>query len=516
MKTLRFICAQALVSNAQVAQRSIASVAQNLYPLLFKASYMLEQYTVIHNLVEKWPLSEFSIKKLLGRTPDCEEDLCNSTCQLCLQACLTGLKSYVLHSSVTYSKRLKKFDLTGLADVEFQACSCGKTLGRWGRTELMARTCFDLLVEIEAACLGPLVSDISIEVLISMFVTERNYETVVEALLLRKQCPLKVTCTELRVDSLTLKKFFYIINLVKPETLQKLELVHNIHMEMEHFEFLLSQVPFPQLRSLTLPTRTFDVRRMTPENESLLVRIGELLSGMKFLTELSLAFSVLTGRIRKILSPLKTPLRSLDVSSCCLNHVDMAYLANSLHAEYLEVLDMSGHSIADLFPSTFFKLLTRASGTLRSLTLEECNISDEHIHLLMLALDPCKRLTEFRFLGNPLTSRSLYRIFEVLTELPVLCKVEVPVPRDCYPASYTYPLLDENLVKYDREKFEEIHHELMAILLQANRSDIVVSTPIFGSFDPNVQETSNEIGVVMLQSFKDALSNILTSFNEMD
>ncbi|XP_067906161.1 leucine-rich repeat-containing protein 14B-like [Heterodontus francisci] len=516
MKTLRFISAQALVSDAQIAQRSIAYVAQNLYPLLFKASYLLEQAVVVHDLVEKWPLAEFSIGKLLGKTADCEKDLCNRTCHVCLQACLTGLKDYVLNSSMTYSKRLKVVDLTGLNDTEFQACDCGKALGRWGRTELMARTCFDLLVEIQARQLEVLVSDISIEVLMSMFVTQRSYEVVVQALLLRRQCPLKIRCVEFRADSLALRKFFYIINLVQPETLQKLELVHNIRMEMEHFDFLLSQVPFPLLRSLTLPARAFDVRKMTQEDEPLLVTIGERLSEMKFLTELNLAFSTLTGRIRKILSPLETPLNSLNLSSCCLNHADMAYLANSLHAEYLEVLDLSGHSIADLFPSTFFKLLGRASRTLKSLTLEECNIGDEHVNLLMLAIEPCKKLTEFSFLGNPLTSRSLCRLFELFTELPMLCKVEFPVPKDCYPASFIYPLTDENLVKYDRERFEEINDELMVILSQANRNDIVMSTPLFGSFDSNIQETSNELSVVLLQSFTDAISNLLTALKKVD
>uniref|UniRef100_UPI00398E6FBA leucine-rich repeat-containing protein 14B-like n=1 Tax=Pristiophorus japonicus TaxID=55135 RepID=UPI00398E6FBA len=516
MKTLRFISAHALVSDVQIAQRSIVYVAQNLYPLLFKASYLLEQAAVVHDLVEKWPLAEFSIGKLLGKTVDCEEDLCNRTCQVCLQACLTGLKDYVLNSSVTYSKRLKVVDLTGLNDTEFQACDCRKALGRWGRTELMARTCFDLLVEIQTRKLDDLVSGISIEVLMNVFVTQRSYEVMVQALMLRIHCPLKIRCVEFRADNLALRKFFYIIKLIKPEALQKLELVHNVHLEMEHFEFLLSQVPLPLLRSLTLPARTFDVRRMTQEDEPLLVTIGERLSEMKYLTELSLGFSILTGRIRKILSPLKTPLCSLDVSSCCLNHADMAYLANSLHADYLEVLDLSGHNVADLFPSTFFKLLGRASHTLRSLTLEECNIGDEHVNLLMLVVEPCKKLTEFSFLGNPLTSRSLRRLFEMFTKLPMLRKVHFPVPKDCYPDTFIYPLTDENLVKYDRERFEEINHELTMILSHANRNDIAVSTPLFGSFDSNIQETNNEISVVMLQSFTDAISSFLTALKKVD
>nr|XP_006013909.2 PREDICTED: leucine-rich repeat-containing protein 14B-like [Latimeria chalumnae] len=357
----------------------------------------------------------------------------------------------------------------------------------------------------------PSVFSTSIDVLINLFVTDRSYDLAVQTLLMRCHCPLKIRCVAFRADSLALRKLFYIIKLVQPESLQKLEVVHNIHLKMEHLEILLHNVSFPELRSLALPIRTFDVTRLTTESEPVLAHIGEMLSRMTQLREISLPFSILTGRIRRLLSPLKTPLKVLDVTNCSLNHIDMAYLANSLHSEHLEVLDLSGHSVAELFPSTFFKLLNHASHTLRSLTLEDCNITDSHINMMILGLVPCRKLEEFKFLGNPLSSRALKCLFSIFTDFPRMRYIEYPVPRDCYPQDIAYPLDETSLTSYDPNRFEQIKEELYLILLQANRGDIVASTPLFGAYDPDIQETNRELGAFMMQSFKDALSNFMTA-----
>ncbi|XP_006019059.1 leucine-rich repeat-containing protein 14B [Alligator sinensis] len=515
MKSLRFISAEALVSDAQLARKSISSIANNLFPLLFKASYLLEQGEVIHDLVENWPLEDFNIGKLLGRTVDHQEDITSRACCVCLENCLTGLRDYVLNCSSTYAKRLKVVDLTEIKDVEFQLCKCKKTMGRWARTELLSKLCFELLVEMQRVQFDPRIFDIRIDILINLFVTERNYELVVQALLMKCHCPLKIHCVAFRADSLALRKFFYIIKLTDPSSLRKLEIVHNVRLEMEHLEMLLASVHFPLLTSLTLPARAFNVARLTAEDEPILTNIGEKISRMTQLTELSLAFSTLTGRIRKLLSPLKTPLKLLDVSNCSLNHADMAYLSNSIHSNHLEVLDLSRHDIADLYPSTFFKLLTHSAYTLKSLTLEECNIQDNHVNMLILGLSPCQKLQEFKFLGNPLSTRGLKRLFSVFSDLPMLKYIEFPVPRDCYPHNITYPIDDANLTKFDHQKYEAVAEELKAILLQANREDIRASTPLFGGYDAAIQETSNELGALLLKSFKDTLENFTASLQKM-
>ncbi|PKK24711.1 leucine-rich repeat-containing protein 14B isoform X2 [Columba livia] len=456
MKSLRFISAEAFVSNAEFARKSLSSIAHNLFPLLFKASYLLEQGEVIHDLVKNWPLVDFNVGKLLGTTVDYQEDLSHRTCTVCLESCLTGLRDYVLNHPSPYVKRLKVVDLT-----------------------------------------------------------ERNYELVVQALLKKCYCPLKICCVSFRSDNLALQKFFYIIKLTEPSLLRKLEIVHNVRLEMEHLEILFNSIHFPLLMSLTLPARTFNVRRFTATDEQMLTNIGEKLGEMTQLTELSMPFSILTGRIQGLLSPLKTPLKKLNVSNCSLNHADMAYLANSFHVNHLEALDLSGHNIPDLYPSTFFKLLSHSSSVLRSLTLEDCNIQDTHVNMLILGLSPCQKLEEFKFLGNPLSSHALKQLFTFLRELPMLKNVEFPVPMDCYPIGITYPIDDVSLCRFDHQKYESVAEELKFILLQANREDVKASTPFFGSYDAAVQETNNELGAYLIKSFKEAVEKFTISLNKM-
>ena len=215
-------------------------------------------------------------------------------------------------------------------------------------------------------------------------------------------------------------------------------------------------------------------------------------------------------------SPLRTPLRVLDVGNCALNHEDMTFLANCIHAAHLEVLDLSGHCLVDLVPATFHRLLGQAAPTLRALTLEECGLEDRHVGALSLALGTCRRLRELRFLGNPLSGRALRRLFAALCELPRLRCVEFPVPRDCYPEGSAYPQDELAMSKFDQQKYDAIAADLRAVLLRAGRDDIQVSTPLFGSFDPDIQETSNELGAFLLQAFKTALENFSRVLKQME
>ncbi|KAE8631335.1 hypothetical protein XENTR_v10001156 [Xenopus tropicalis] len=516
MKTLRFIGAEAFISDEEYAKKNVKNVAHDLYPLLFKACYLHEKVEIIHLLVENWPLQDFNLGQLLGNTVDCPEDICHWACQLSLSACFKGLKSYVLNCSSNYMKRLKVVDLTAIKDIEIQPCKCKKTLGRWTRTEFLTKLCYDLLVEMQRMESNPLVFNVNINVFMHLFVTERNYELVVQALLMKCHCPLKIRCVDFRADSLSLRKLFYVLKLADPASINKLEIVHNVPLELDHLEVLLNNVTFPKLSSLTLPARTFNVTRYTAEDEIVLCKVGEKLSDITQLTELCLSFSILTGKIRKLLSPLKTPLKILEIANCSLNHADMAYLSNSLHAEHLQLLDLSGHSVTELFPSTFFKLLSKASRTLRTLILEECNIGDNHAHMIAIGLAPCRKLQEFKFLGNPISSRALRFLFNIFVDLPLLKYIEFPIPRDCYPHDVSYPLDECTLIKFDQQKYENIKDDLLSILLQANREDITAATPLFGSYDPAIGETSTELGTCLLTSFKQALEHFTTSLQKMN
>uniref|UniRef100_A0A8C9B734 Leucine-rich repeat-containing protein 14B n=2 Tax=Phocoena sinus TaxID=42100 RepID=A0A8C9B734_PHOSS len=511
MQSLRFISAEALASHPQVARQSLDGVAHNLYPLLFKASYLLEQAEVIRVLLERWPLEEFRLGALLGPSADHPGDLRDRACRACLEACVRGLADHTLWGGGR--RRLRVADLTGIRDVQVQGCPCGRALGRWGRTKLLARTCCELQAEPRAARRP-------VEVLADIFVTGGNFDLVVRALGPEGPAPLRVRCLSFRADSVGPGQLVHVLRLAGPGELRRLEVVHNVRLHAGHVQQLLAQLGFPRLVSLTLPAKAFDAPPTStpaPDGEdALLTSIARELSRMTQLTELSVAFSTLTGKLQKLLGPLRTPLRVLDLGNCALNHADMAFLANCTHAAHLEVLDLSGHCLVDLFPSTFFRLLGQAAPTLRALTLEECGLADRHVGALSLALGPCHRLQELRFLGNPMSARALRRLFVALCGLPRLQSVEFPVPRDCYPEGSAYPQDELAMSKFDQQKYSAIAEDLRALLLRAGRDDIRLSTPLFGSFDPDIQETSNELGTLLLQAFKTALENFSRALKQME
>lgn len=201
----------------------------------------------------------------------------------------------------TYAKNLHVVDLTALKDVEHQACPCQSTLGRWARTQYLTQMCYETLVAMQASDVSRSAFESSVDVHLNGFVTGRNYELVAQALLLLRYCPLKLRFVSFRADSLALKQLFYVLRLAEPESIIKLEVVHNVPLEATHLEVLLSRVEFPKLQSLTLPTGALDIRRLNSDDEDLLATIGNLLAQLSSLSELYVGFSTLTGHLRRLL-----------------------------------------------------------------------------------------------------------------------------------------------------------------------------------------------------------------------
>lgn len=195
----------------------------------------------------------------------------------------------------------------------------------------------------------------------------------------------------------------------------------------------------------------------------------------------------------------------------------MTYLSNSLHSEALVRLDISGHDLFSSFPTGFHKLLSRCSSTLASLTLEECNIKDENMDAFINALILCQELEELKLLGNPLSAAALRGLFSALSAaFPKLKHVEVPVPPECYAEDVAYPPEDSVLLQYNKEMFAEVREQLKGILEGAGRGTVQVSTPLTGAYDPDITETSNELGVSILKAFNSIVGGFIETITDVE
>lgn len=133
------------------------------------------------------------------------------------------------------------------------------------------------------------------------------------------------------------------------------------------------------------------------------------------------------------------------------------------------------------------------------------------------ALACCQNLEELKLLGNPLTSAALRRLFSTLSAgFPKLRYIEAPVPRECYPDDVTYPLDDSVLLHYNGELFQNVTSQLRGILEGAGRGSVEVCTPLMGAYDPDINETSNELGVSMLKSFNNVIGNFIGTITDVD
>lgn len=99
---------------------------------------------------------------------------------------------------------------------------------------------------------------------------------------------------------------------------------------------------------------------------------------------------------------------------------------------------------------------------------------------------------------------------------PKLKYIEVPVPRDCYSENVIYPLDDSVLLQYNKEMFQEVRGQLMGILEGAGRGSVEVCTPLMGAYDPDINETSNELGVSILQTFNSIVGCFIGTITDVD
>ncbi|KAM4819846.1 PRAME family member 8-like [Thomomys bottae] len=137
------------------------------------------------------------------------------------------------------------------------------------------------------------------------------------------------------------------------------------------------------------------------------------------------------GQLPAILRSLK-PLKTLSLSSCRLEERDLRFLSRCLCTKQLKHLRLSQIRLRLFSQESLSDLLEHMAGTLQSLVLEGCLITDAQILALLPTLSQCSQLSFFSLYGNPVCMDTLKNLFSHTGRMMHLKRVIYPLPVGIY------------------------------------------------------------------------------------
>ncbi|XP_073935725.1 PRAME family member 8-like [Castor canadensis] len=162
----------------------------------------------------------------------------------------------------------------------------------------------------------------------------------------------------------------------------------------------------------------------------------------------------LYGKLHKILRS-QTPLESLSLGSTPLKLSDWMHLSQCPSTSQLKYLHLQDCRLEDLSLELLGALLKRVAGTLESLLLEECVITDSQLDAILPALSCCSQLTLFSFFGNHISMAALENLLRHTARLSQLRLARYPAPLESYRCGWGH---------LDNESFAQVQVKLRQVL----------------------------------------------------
>ncbi|NXD46221.1 LRC14 protein, partial [Copsychus sechellarum] len=432
MDSLVFLCARCVIDN-----RPLLALPPHLYPDLFQAAFQDGRVLALRDLVAAWPFPELNLKRLLGR----RELLRNHTCIDCIQAVIQAVVAQLrreLEEPGCHSRWLRVLDVTGVPNDSDEQISSSSTMA-------LAKACVEVSkhqqefqrrrAKRHKGCSGAVTAAatpqiLGVDVHADLVVNGTSYGILHDALQTGATNPLRLKCREFKVENIKAKLIVPLFNCLDPSRLRRVKL-HSF--ELGGLSLILPHLSrFPELRSLTLWYISMDVWHPTPESANRIRCVARQLGMLPSLRELNLGSSRLPGNLSQILCDLQAPLESLELDYSSLFPADFAFLSQSIHAQALKRLDLSGQDVSQGLLEPLRLLLEKTSASLLYLNLLGCRMADSHLAALLPTLLRCSRL---RFLGihdNPLSKAAVKDLLQKTLELPDLHQVVYPVPLECH------------------------------------------------------------------------------------
>jgi len=189
--------------------------------------------------------------------------------------------------------------------------------------------------------------------------------------------------------------------------------------------------------------------------------LAGMLKSLPALERLDLSNNAMRGRIEVLLSGLQRPLKFLRLCACLLSPDDLAYLADSHHAnEGLEEIDLSENGLSSCYGSVS-QLLTAVAPRVAVLELENCRLLETQLEELFETTLPT--LQSLRYLNvcrnKALSGTLLMSQAATLAATPVLTAVKLSYPLECY-------LLEGGDVDAAMDRFQSVVSAMLHSLAQ--------------------------------------------------
>ncbi|KAL2773355.1 PRAME family member 4, partial [Daubentonia madagascariensis] len=162
----------------------------------------------------------------------------------------------------------------------------------------------------------------------------------------------------------------------------------------------------------------------------------------------------LEGHLDQVLRYLKTPLETLSITDCLLSELDLRHLSQCPSISQLKDLDLTGIRLTNFSPEPLQLLLEKVAGTLQTLDLDECGITDAQLRAILPALSHCSQLLTFSFRGNPISMATLENLLRHTVRLSKLHLELYDTPLESYGAQGAL----------HQRRFAKLQAELMEIL----------------------------------------------------
>ncbi|MBZ3882777.1 PRAME family member 12 [Sciurus carolinensis] len=172
----------------------------------------------------------------------------------------------------------------------------------------------------------------------------------------------------------------------------------------------------------------------------------------------------LEGHLDQVLRHLKNPLKTLSITNCQLSDSDWHYLSQYPNTSQLKLLDLRGVELTTFSPEPLRILLEKVAATLKTLDLEDCEITDSQLQALLPALSCCSQLKTFSFFGNHISMPVMRELLCRTARLSLLGLELYPAPLESYDAHGAIHL----------GRFSQLCAELTAIVRDVRESKLLV------------------------------------------